>query len=385
MKHVDLKKINDIFGAILSILTKSEVIVFMIILLILFVVVAKREGFWINEFEVPTSFEEDGISGKVVARLIADEINGIEADAYYKLNEIYKQEMIEDEKALSGSVKLAVVEFQIEDLLRYLGIDKRKTINGELLKSGNTLRLNVRIPEEGMATFEATYDIESNPVSRYQALEILIASAGEFLVEKTNPMILAYYYYSQLTDEGIERSIEISTDVIGSNHRDAKFAHYLIADRMWCQYADTRESLEQLDKALALDPNFAEAWFLMANITLYPYCVEILGQPNQTLEFIFGDLDETDRLEMAIEFYESGLKADPNDFFALIDLAHIYAFKKENPTRKDLETAVMYFERAKEHYQEYFEMEPSKNASYGKERLELFEEGITKVQKTNVK
>ena len=117
MKHVDLKKINDIFGAILSILTKSAVIVIMIILLILFVVVAKREGYWINEFEVPTSFEEDGISGKVVARLIADEIKGIEADAYYKLNEIFKQEMIEDEKALSGSVKLAVVEFQIEDLL----------------------------------------------------------------------------------------------------------------------------------------------------------------------------------------------------------------------------------------------------------------------------
>lgn len=378
---LDLKRFNETVGIALSIMGKLTIIGLAIMLLILIFVITNKEGYSIERFEVPKSFEADGTSRLIVAKNLADEVDRIRNGAVYKLTEIHEQELFEEQDSLSGAVTVGGVEFQIENLLKYLRLDNRKAISGELLIRGSTLRLNVRIPGETTATFEKTFDREQDPESRYQTLDALIASAGEFLVEKMNPMILAYSYYSKLTDEGIDKSVELSRKVIESNHPDAKIAHYLIADRMFYHYADTRESLIQLDKALALDPSFAAAWFFKAEIMIHPYGVEIPGRPLQPLELIYDDsIDETERIERAIQFYENGLEVQPHDFFALIDLADVYASVKETPTNEDLKKAVTNYERAKQQYKRYFYMNPTKSASYGKQRLQNFEKIIAKVR-----
>ena len=150
----------------------------------------------------------------------------------------------------------------------------------------------------------------------------------------------------------------------------SKIAHYLIADRNYYHYADTRKSLEHINKALVIDSRFSAAWFFKGFIMLHPHGVEIRGQPLQTLEEIYGNMDEEERIEQAIICYETGLKYQPKDFFALVALAEIYIVDKENPTDDDVIKAEEYISRATNVYSEYFELNPKMNEANGQERLE---------------
>ena len=367
--QLDLKKINEGINYVLSILSKLTIAILVIWILIIVIKISNQEGFWIGKIEVPSTLEEDGISGVVVARLLVDEVERIEEGAYYKLNEINWQQFVDENNSLSGALSFAGIEFQIEELLRYVGIDKKKIINGELLLSGNVLRLNIRVPGEGRKTFEASYDDVNNVSSRNDAFDSLISEAGAFIVEKTNPMTLAYYHYSDFNDEGIARAIEISNDVIASNHRDSSFAHHLIAERNYFHYADTKASFVHINEALEINDQFSTAWFFKGFITLYPHGVEITGQPLQTEEEIYGEMSKEDRIRQAILCYETGLRYAPNDFSALITLAEIYVVEKANPTESDIQMAEAYVRRASIIFDEYFEQNPIKVESIGQERL----------------
>jgi tetratricopeptide (TPR) repeat protein len=376
-----LKAANELLADILSLLTKLVVVVFALVAAILILQTVRQPGFWIANFEVPDSFAADGTTGEILARLLSDEIQSVRDSAFYKLRELKQERMLTDRDSLTGAINVGGVALPIADVFRNLGLDRRMEISGELRIVDDVLQLSIRIPGKRKGVWETPFSDSPGQNSRHAALDQLLALGAEFVVGELDPLILAYAYYSELTDERISKAMQIATSVIESGDRGSPIAHYLIADRLYYHYGDTKGALEAIDRSLALNRGFAAAWHFKARVMINPHAVSIPGQPLQTLEEIYGEqTDYLDRVHQAIQYHETALRYEPDHFFALLDAADLYAFELPEPTRADLRRALNYYERARSSFETYFSRNPSASESYGRRRLDRQNEIVAALQ-----
>ncbi len=202
----------------------------------------------VSAFEVPPAFEQQGLTGTVVAAAVLDRLRALQ-DAT-RTNSAKRE--IED--AWSGDLKLEIPEAHVSigELQRYLheALGNETHISGNLVQQGDTIALTVRgrgIPSK----------IFSGP---REQLPGLTNQAAEYLYGRSEPTLFAAYLFAEGRDND---AIDIAT---------TSYSRALPIDRpallnSWANaLADQGKIAEAMEKhreAISLQPDF---WVGYSNV-----------------------------------------------------------------------------------------------------------------------
>ena len=237
-------------------LTSSLVIRTAIVLLAIFVsLFIYREfrdtSYRIRAFRVPESFARDGYDGISVAHQLQDDILQIikRAKGSGEFGQIDEYK-ISDEQS-NFQVEVAGVglspQVMLTNLKEFLGLSTN-SISGEIIKHGNTLRLSLR-----MSGHDAILLIQPlDTADENQSLVMLIESGAVAIRRDKNPFMLGKYF------ENSDRPEQATSMYRYAIHHQSESAADAYA--WWgLSFADSVDAFSRFNKALALDPDNANA------------------------------------------------------------------------------------------------------------------------------
>ena len=226
----------------------------------------------------------------------------------------------------SSAMTLKQTDKTIPEIARMVNV--RYVLEGSVRKAGNNLRITAQLidsktdahlwAENYTGTLEDIFSIQEN-VSRSiaDALRIRLDAAGNrILSERPISDIRAYEYYLKanreiytFTEEGIDRAVEYlknGLSIIGENaylYSALAFAFFQYKN-IWVQEPESlRKANDYANKALTLDPDFAEAHAVLGWIELF-----------------FGDI------EKSVAHFRRALALNPDEYTALHGLGVFYTW-----------------------------------------------------------
>ncbi len=308
--------------------------IFLASLIFIFVELFQKEVV-LYPIEIPKKLEESGYTGAVIAEKLLDETHRIffEAQDMAKNNSWRKETSLSqgqdtlDADAHQPDIQVPGAGFTLRTLLRYLrqelGI-KATYIKGEIISTPNSYQLTLRnISDE---TSPAAQTAPENDLQK-----LLGSPGGEALLKISNPSVLAIWNYHKLqkqialkqSQEDFNQSFQDSIDYClrYPPDNDATLAYYLRGSNL-DDLKEYKEAITQYQEALALDPNYANAYLgwgvALYNLKEYDEAIEkfkeaIKKNPKYADAYNnWGyELNDLKNYDEAITMFKKAIKIDP--------------------------------------------------------------------------
>jgi len=245
----------------------------------------------VQAFDVPQTFDANGISGNVLARKIQDEVSD-----FKKEHEVFKKDSIQLDANAAPDLQVALmgvglsvnsITYHIKNLF---GKDN-KIITGELIDLNDQLELTVR-----MSGFEPTVHRVSYIENSTIAYDSLLQLGAQAIIKNTDPYRMVSYYI----DEGQSAKALRMINWLINAERDVEWA-YMAWGQLLQTQDERKEANEKYKKAIEIKPDFLAAYKFMA----------------------WNNFWQTD-FEAAKKDFESVLKIDPEDFNAINGIGQCY-------------------------------------------------------------
>jgi len=289
----------------------------MIIVAIVFTIVwlvykeLNKDSVIIEAFQVPMELEKNNLTGQAIANKLIDQIENIKANAdtsfkKFDVTTVYYDTQLE--MVIPGSgISLKSL---MNNVKNFLGKNQTR-ISGEVLLN-KKLFLTIRVKGEPSKTFSGELD----------DLDSLLADAAKYILKYTHPYLLAYYLYYNYSENKQEALEMIKYSLSHPPYDDDALAYTLDGYIKW-EEKRFDESIELYKKAVALDPDYVDAYdgwaYSLYELKKYDEAAEIyrkalsLDQNNTYTNHYFGmNLEAQGKTDSAVMFYERSIKFDPS-------------------------------------------------------------------------
>ncbi len=234
------------------------VLFFGVVMLKLILKEINDKGYHIQAFRVPDQFVKDGYDGVTAAYMLLDRVNNIivVGNEMRSIKEV--EEYQQSAERIQVQVEVSGVGISPDAIASYIkqaiGV-KSKTIGGEIVKQGDTLKCFLRMSGSPTEAFWEVID-QAGPNA---AFERLIQKGAEGVIKKNNPLLLAYYI-APGDDEYNGRVVEALRYTIQHRPDQAADAYARWAHLIYWTFEDTAASMTKIRKAIEIDPNNATAY-----------------------------------------------------------------------------------------------------------------------------
>ena len=327
----------------------------------------KGEALLIEPFDVPEALGKEGYPGRVIANKLRDKLVIIqETSESFAPTPKKPAERGQRQNKFTPSwsqtsldLKVPGAGISITSLIEYVASffgRSPKTISGEIIANGDTLRITTRLSGRFAGT----------RMAQKKNLESLLQEAAEDIYKLDDPPTLAYYYYAHGYDTGCLETIYYCLEN-ESSEDDAR------AYVLWGQYlADKNNYTEAIAKykiANGLDPKDVEIYIRLANTKGW------------TTDQIVDEAERQRTYSEILATFEQAKNVDPNNTDVYINWG--WALQEQG----NIDEAIAKFEQA-------IKIDPKKSdsyVSYGdvlimmqryKEAIAQFEQAI-KIDPTN--
>jgi tetratricopeptide (TPR) repeat protein len=183
----------------------------------------------------------------------------------------------------------------------------------------------------------SAYGMLNNPQDTYRAIE-KAWNLSKRATEVERLWIEARY--ASLIEKNWEKNLRIIQEIADKFPKD-KEAHYRLG-YWWYDNRDRKKSIEEFNKALNLDPNYADALNMFAYSYLnwgdYEKAIEYFkkqisvlpGKPNP-LDSLAEAYVWMGKLDDAIATYKKALEVKPDFYSSMFSLQYVYALKEDYP------------------------------------------------------
>jgi len=223
---------------------------------------AAKTSFVVKDISVPTALAERGVTGNVIAQQILDHISEIDAAAGSRKQKAEISGL--DFQSTMPTINLPVGGFNIASIvseLRHLLGYKETVITGEVFAEEPSDKdkpakygFRLRIAGEG-----PLYKSESPDAD----VQHLIASAGERIMHKFDPINLGYYYFRQ---KDFEKAEETADAALASDAPDNYPWAYTMRGLVAREKGKFAEAAKDFRRVIDLDPNFGMGYVNLAGI-----------------------------------------------------------------------------------------------------------------------
>jgi tetratricopeptide (TPR) repeat protein len=228
------------------------IVVFLVVVLLKVVIQEiYNKGYHIRALRVPQEVELSGYDGVTASYMMLDDVNRMISIGNRNRNTKDVEEYKQSAERNQLQVEVAGVGISPETISSYIkqaiGI-KSKSIGGEIVRQGNTLKFFLRIGGWPMETF--TQKIDSAGVA--SAVEKIIQQGAESVLKRSYPLLLGYYYFTMID----EKAIDAFHYTIQSQPDQAADAYAMLA-AYTCFYISNRDSTSAMPlirKSLTIDP-----------------------------------------------------------------------------------------------------------------------------------
>lgn len=374
---------NNKLGLIMSLSTRILIFVSILILIIFLIKeLFVPQTFTISEISVPSGFEKNGYSSKVIGNRISDRLTEIIETGSLSLENIENDILAEDEERsyqsstdiTSFDIQVGLFNVSVNEIISFLRKklgNENKLMEGDLTEEETSLTLTLRLKsnDELVKNMRVRQHFNTQPNARFNALESLVERTSDYIVFYNDPVILLAYY-NFINQEGLD---SIFRRIIYDDFFDdqEKLWTYVIWGRSLYEEAEDlfysadeadelyKQAMSKYEKVLEINPEFVTSrigWD-MASYYIEQEPVKAINIYKNILTYDTKNADanyfvaenlmriNNDNSAEAIKHYEKTIKHDPDGkgIQALIKVARIYT----NMNEKD--KAAEYYLKAIEH------------------------------------
>ncbi len=257
------------------------------------------DDFVMHGFEVPSEFEKNGITNRVLVDKISVKLAEMKQMTRSSFSENRKYNPEEQGRAIQVELHGVGVSLQtVVEQLRQIFRIERRYINGYLIQMDNRLQLTVHVTGRSSEIFEQNLD----SLDRFSALEKLLGQASEVILQNTDPIVMLNYYF-QTKKQG--RNIELGKFLLIHEPKYTHWAYLSWASGLRLE-GKNEESVEMLKRAIEAKPDFSDAWNSWGSI-----------------------LRNQKKYDEAIEKYQKAIEANPDYLLPYNNLAFVHFLKGE--------------------------------------------------------
>jgi tetratricopeptide (TPR) repeat protein len=217
-----------------------------------------QENFIVESFDVPSSFQSDGVTGQFVAGQFTDEISRIQKEGWsisgLNISDLFNKKVEKD--IVFFGVSLNAIKALLRDIFKV----EDKTVTGNLLTRKTQLYLKLSIAGQNIIITKNINDFD-NVYMAYDALNL--EAAQQFLMT-VDPFILASYFWSIKEDE---QSISIIQHIINNRTKDVDSA-YLLWGQLLAKKNNYEKSIVKFSNALDNNKASFLAWNAWGTVLL---------------------------------------------------------------------------------------------------------------------
>ena len=216
IRRLKLSYLDSKISIFYSLVVKLSLLSFFVILTIYFVKEIAKDNYTVEMFDVPGSFDDDGVSGKVMVNKILDNMHKLKERAKTSKQmegiEMFSEQMEQDIQVMEISL------YAIKSMVRKTLNLESRSIKGEITIEGNKLKQVIRVSNEKPYVLEAKF----TNGNYYEALDSIVNKSSLFLLKKNDPIILASYYFD---NHQYKKCIEIVEYTVKHKPDNAKWAY----------------------------------------------------------------------------------------------------------------------------------------------------------------
>lgn len=225
----------------------------LVLFLIVFIArIFQKQGYAIEPFSVPESFEQNGYTGMVIANKIQDEVLVIKEIAQSVKKDSVKligNNDMEFNLAVMGvGVSISSVAFHIREMFGR----KNQLIRGEITQVDNTYNLTLRM--SGYPPRK--HEVKILDGDKKSAISSLLRKAGEIVLGNQDLYRLAVYCYRE---KRYEEAIDLVRQIIRERPQEIHWAYLAWGSVLEGQNRH-EEAMEKFRRAVEVNPNFDLAY-----------------------------------------------------------------------------------------------------------------------------
>ena len=231
---------------------KLGTLVLVLFLILLISQIFKKQGYVIEPFSVPESFEKNGFNGAVIAGKIQDEvlaIKGIARSIKADSTKLIGNDDLEFDLSVMGvGVSLNSMVYHIR---RIFG-RKNEVIQGEITQIDSTFSLTLR-----MTGFPAkTQEVIIVDGHKKEAIEELLRKGGELILSNQDPYRVAIYCYRK---QRYDEAVNLVRQIIRERPQEVHWAYLAWGSILEAQ-SQHEEAIRKFRRAIELKPDFETAY-----------------------------------------------------------------------------------------------------------------------------
>src|SRR3954468_21428051 len=218
---------------------------------------AHSKGLIIEPFSVPSSMNERGLSGEVIASQMIDRLTRMTKSESSRAVQSYANNWGDNIKVEIPETGVSIGEFR-RFLKEWLGHDIR--ISGEVYKTADGLAVTARTSGEEGATF----------AGKEADLDSLVQQAAEHVYEVTQPYRYANYLDRNYDPRGLEQRIAKATQIYrkliaGDDPVERAWAWNGLGTIEFNFHGDNRQASYYYRRAMATVPEFTISYYALAS------------------------------------------------------------------------------------------------------------------------
>jgi tetratricopeptide (TPR) repeat protein len=312
---------RKIFNSVIAsnkLILASGVIAITVVFLVFGIYEFTRYYLYIENFHVSESIEKQGYSGRVIINKLRDTIILIEHNAKtLKENRLYIH---------TGSEKMPQVEISGSEIsLSWLVKYFKKLLNYKICRVVGEITFHEMKSNEIELTLRIIGEPAKSVNGSLKNLDDLLQDAAEYIYSRTEPYILAKYYYE--SEETFKKELCLSTiNLILKNKEpyDDVWAYNLWGIVLH-QQNNYKSAIAKYRNAIEIDPYFAHAYYNWALVLYdqkkYEEAIAMFEKGikvNSSIALAYFNyglaLYDWGKYEEAIAIYAKAVEKDPNDF-----------------------------------------------------------------------
>jgi hypothetical protein len=190
LKRRSVLRFEKRFAAIVSIVLKSAVLILVLLIAIFVFRELNDSSYSIQEINVPSSFQESGYNGQVVAERISDKlIDIISKERFSEEASMYSNSAGKNDVSVDVVGTGIPVRAFVDVIGQGLGISRRRKITGNITVDGDTAVLILRVDNHK----PERHRIKMNG-SLEHAMQAISEKSSESILKFTSPYLLARHY-----------------------------------------------------------------------------------------------------------------------------------------------------------------------------------------------
>ena len=325
-KRTSIRKRIDAWGGTLFTLFFRGIIVVAIFTLLYLVFKGYQDDrYIIQSFQVPTTFENNGVNGVVLARKIQDEVQTLKDDLF-----VAKADSLEfgAENAPDLQVELMGVGLSVNSItyhIKNLFGRENHIITGELVDLGTQLEMTLR-----MTGFDPKVHRVAYGEDKTTAYDSLLTLSAMSIIRNTDPYRIAVYYIEKGENQ---KALRLIMGLIARN-RDVPWA-YVAWGQLLQNQDQRREADIKFTKAIELDSELSSAYKYRAwnNFARRDYaaakkdfekCLHLNSDDYNAWNGIGQCLRGMGKYDEALEVFNDLIEENPENIWWYTNVAYIY-------------------------------------------------------------